>query len=159
MAKRQYVHVFPQLSFMLLVVLLLSVPRAAIAQSATATTLTTQTPGSATAPSSARHFSEFEQQVFQLVMADELPAAEVWLRLSQLQQLPQSQLPANRALLLMQQCRLARGDYHAERAIILQQLVALKQVQDDTSGVAAWFKCQQYEARLQRQDDRVFKLD
>lgn len=112
---------------------------------------------SATAPAASLLFSEFERQVFKIVMSDDVPSVEMWSRLGQLQKLPQSQHPANRALLLMHQCRLARDEYHAERPIILQQFAGLSQ-RPDNPGTAARLKCQQYEARLQRQDDQIFEL-
>ncbi|MCS4306595.1 diguanylate cyclase (GGDEF)-like protein [Rheinheimera pacifica] len=104
-----------------------------------------------------QRFSEFEQRVFNVVMAPQLSAEERWQELVQLKNEPESELPGNKALLLMQQCRLAYRHNFGDQAGILQQSAALQQLAGYQQGAAAYVKCQQYEATALDHTERIFE--
>lgn len=99
-------------------------------------------------------FSATEQQVLQLALDAVAEPQQIWQQLEHVAATVPSADTANHGWILLQQCRLAKYIAGTDRSKILQQLSAL---QPDGLKSAAWYKCQQYEAIAQQQDDKEFE--
>lgn len=92
-----------------------------------------------------QQFSDFEKQVFNLIMSKEKEAEQVWQGLTQLHRLPQSSVPGNQALLLLKQCLVAAWSDSAKITELKPKLQALREQQAYQNGSAAEFACLGYE--------------
>lgn len=105
-------------------------------------------------PSNNWRFSATEQQVLRLALDSTTPPPQIWQQLENIAAATPQTDTANQAWILLQQCRLAKFIDGADRSKILQQMSVL---QSNQLPSAAWYKCQQYQAIAQQQDEKEFE--
>lgn len=104
---------------------------------------------------SVHRFSEFEQQIWRIVQAE--PPADPLAALKSLHAADLSW--PDKALLLMQQCRLAVRQSKQKQPALISELTAISTHNSTQNSMAALSKCLQYHAILESASEQILALE